>query len=198
MINKMQKFPQAVLDACSANIRQVAKEYGRTTRQIVGSINPTGDSPDKSCNIFNFVAIGKRTLGLGLTSAEVAFLAANGFIGNVNSSGLEAYIESPEADNWPDLRRLLVIAAPQHVDHFDRLIGTLGTPFSTDRQVRMDQWQQNMETAEAALEELTSQFNEQEYPTIAHIEKFMSNDDVIVITDDDLLAASKHLDAPRR
>jgi hypothetical protein len=182
----MQNLPKAVLEACQANLRKVAIEHGCSTRQIIGSTNPTGDSPEKSCNIFNVVAIGKKTLGLALTPVEVAFLAANGFIGQVNSNGLEGYIDSPEADSWPNLRKLLEGAAPQHLDHFDRLIGILGSPFSTDRQVRMEQLQENMETAGQGLEELDSEFQDLEYPTIAEIEKFMSHEDVLVITDEDL------------
>jgi hypothetical protein len=183
----MQNFPKAVLDACSANIRKVAKEHGRSTQQIVRSTNPTGDRPDKSCNIFNFVAIGKKTLGLKLTPEEVAFLAADGFISQYNTNGLGGYIESSEADCWPALRSLLAIATPQHVEHFDRLIGILGSPFSTDREVRMDQWDEYGETAEAALEELGAQYHEREYPTLAEIEKFMSHEDVVVISEEDLL-----------
>ena len=182
----MQNLPKAVLDACAANLRKVADLHGCSTRQIIRSTNPLGESPDKSCNIFNFVAIGKKTLGLTLASVEWAFLAANGFIGEVNSSGLESYIESVEADNWPYLRGLLAISAPQHLEHFDKLIGILGYPFSTDRQVRMEQWQENMDVAGASLEELKSQFYDHEYPTLADIEKFMFSADVIVITDEDL------------
>lgn len=182
----MAKFPQAVLDQCAANIRKVADKYGCSTRQIIRGANPQSDNPDESCRIFNFVVIGKPTLGLALHPVEVSYLKARVFVGQNNAGGLEEFIESPEADNWPLLRELLTVDSPENLDHFDRIIGILGAPLSTDREARIAQWRQAPESIQAALAELQAEYDPRQYPTPAIIEKYMAKEDVVIINTDDL------------
>ncbi len=70
---------------------------------------PTGERPEETLRVINYLVIGKKTLGFNLTDVEVAYLAATGFTGNMNSGGFESYVESPEADLWPQLRHLLSV-----------------------------------------------------------------------------------------
>lgn len=184
MSTNMQQFPQAVLDACRANLRKVATKYGTTTQGIIATTNPGGDSPEASCNILNVVALGKRTLGIPLTDVETGFLAASAFITQVNGSGLESFIECPEADDWPALRKVLEAGPQQDLEHFDRLMNLLGTPFSTNHQDRVAKWRQSMSAMESEMDQLAAEYDELEYPTLATIEKYMAENDTVVISDD--------------
>ncbi len=189
----MKNFPPAVLRACAANISKIASNHGRSTRQIVRSVNQNGDNPDESCNQFNFIAIGKQTLDLSLTDVEKAFLAAFGFIYSMNDAGFECYLESPEADWWPMLRHVLAVAAPYNLQVFDKVIGITGCNFSTDRQVRMTQLRDGGESVLLELEKLEVEYDRKPYPTALDIERFMTSQDVIVISDEELQLATEIL-----
>lgn len=160
----MKNFPPAVLLACATNIGKIASKHGCSTREIVRSVNPTGESPSESCSKFNFIAIGKQTLGLSLTDVERAFLAATGFTHNMNNAGFECYLESPEADWWPQLRHVFATVAPKHLQVFDQVIGITGVNFSTDRQVRLTQLRDAGESVLVELQRLEADYNQQMYP----------------------------------
>ncbi|MBL8820108.1 MAG: hypothetical protein JNL58_29055 [Planctomyces sp.] len=116
----MKNFPPDVLLACATNIGKIASTHGCSTREIVRSVNPTGENPADSCSKFNFIAIGKQTLGLSLTDVEMAYLAATGFTQNMNNAGFECYLESWAADLWPQLRHVFATVAPKHLQVFDK------------------------------------------------------------------------------
>ncbi len=187
----MQKLPPAVLHACATNIAKVGTQYGRTTQQIIRSVNPTGERAEETLRVLNYLVIGKRTLGFSLTDVEVAYLAATGFTGNMNSGGFESYIESPEADLWPQLRHLLSISADRHLPQFDKAMGVTGVNFSTDRKIRTAQLQAGGESVLAELELLDANYYEQVYPSEAEIENFIDREDVAVITDEQLEMAAE-------
>jgi hypothetical protein len=166
-------------------------QYGRGTQQIIRSVNRTGERPEETLRIFNFLVIGKKTLGFKLTDVEVAYLAATGFTGSMNSAGFDCYIESPEADLWPEFRNLLCVAAAHHLPQFDRAMGITGVNFSTDRQIRKSQLEAGGESIQAELEELDSNYYEESYPNEAEIENFLGREDVVVITDEQLEMADE-------
>ncbi len=139
---------------------------------------------------FQFSHHGQKNARLTLTTVESAFLAANAFVSCVNSDGLEGYIESPEADHWPELRKVIEFSTPACLGHFDRLISITGEKLSPDRQQRVAQWQAIADSSASEIQELESQYYQQVYPTPADITNYLDNEDVVLITNEQLEAAS--------